>query len=439
MEISDIERLIKLLFEQWLEKKNEQKAKSTKIQYSGPVFEKEEYNSMLDAIFNDWWSGGKYTVEAERLLADISSRNHGLVINSGSSANLILMSGAKDLYFNDGDKILTLSCGFPTTVNPIITSRLVPLFVDIDIETLNLDPNLLETCAKADDKIKGVFVAHTLGFKNDIDAILDIARRHGLQIFFDCCDAYGTKYNGKPIQAYGKAASFSFYVAHHATMGEGGGLVTNDPDLHITMRGFRNWGRYCASTECCIRSVNRDVFCPTTKLTMNCDLPKDYMVNYQYEWLGYNLKPLDLQSAILCAQLRKLDRFDDMRRKNYKLFSDYFRKNNRFNIKVWEIDADVSPFAYPMLIPEDVPFKRKHLLDYLQQKGIESRLLFGGNLMRHPAYSKNKNLWESVGTHNNADVLAERFIMVGVSQINSEEKTQKIIDVLDSFFKSWRK
>lgn len=439
MEISILEKLIKNLFEQWVEKKKEQKSNLNKIQYSGPVIEKEEYNSMLDSIFNDWWSGGKYTVISEKKLAEISLRNCGLLANSGSSANLLLMSGAKELYFNDGDKILTLSCGFPTTVNPIITNRLIPVFVDIDIETLNLNPSLLEDCVKSDNKIKGVFVAHTLGFKNDIDSILDIAKKYNLQVFFDCCDAYSTKYKGKPIQAYGKAATFSFYVAHHITMGEGGGVVTNDDELHITMRGFRNWGRYCASTECCMRSIDPNLFCPTTKLTKDCDLPKDYMVNYQYEWLGYNLKPLDLQAAILYEQILKLGKFDDIRKSNYKLFSDYFESNNVFGIKTWEIDEDVSPFSYPMLIPKNAPFKRKHLLDHLQQNKIESRLLFGGNLMRHPAYSKNSHLWESFGTHNNANDITERFIMVGVSQVNGAEKTKKIIDVLDSFFDSWKK
>lgn len=434
MNIQDTEKLIKILFEQWVKQKQDLNLDSDKIQYSGPLLEKEEYSGMLDAIFNNWWSGGKYTVEAENMLATISHRNHGLLTNSGSSANLVLLSGAKEFYFKDGDKILTLSCGFPATVTPIIINKLIPVFVDIDIDTLNLNPTLLEDCIKSDNKIKGIFIAHTLGFKNDIDAILSIARKYGLQVFFDCCDTLGTKYKGEPIQLYGKAATFSFYVAHHITMGEGGGIVTNDEELHITMRSFRNWGRYCTSPNCCIRSLNKNAFCPTKKLTVNCDLPSDYTVNYQYEQLGYNLKPLDLQAAILTEQLKKLERFDLIRKRNYKLFLDFF-KDNKFNIKTWNIDNEVSPFAFPMLIPEKAPFKRKHLIDYLKRNQIESRLLFGGNLMRHPAFSNKKYLWESYGTHNNSNIITERFLMLGVSHINSEEKINRVIEVLSTFFK----
>jgi CDP-6-deoxy-D-xylo-4-hexulose-3-dehydrase len=436
MEIIDIQNSIKCLFDLWIEKKNKETETLDKIRYSGPKLGKEEYERMLDAIFNNWWCGGKFTFETERKLAKTSNRDYGLLFNSGSSANLALMSAAKELYFEDGDKILTLSCGFPTTVNPIISNFLRPLFVDIDLKTLNLSPSLLEEVLDQDKKVKGVFVAHTLGFKSDIDALLNIARKYNVQIFFDCCDAYGTKYNGEPIQNYGKAATFSFYVAHHLTMGEGGGVVTNDDELNLVMRGFRNWGRYCALPNCCIRSSDPTMFCPTTKLTKDCSLPKDYIVNYQYEWLGYNLKPLDLQCAILYEQLDKLDEFNRIRKNNYGLLFD-FMKQCRFGFRLWEIDNETSPFAFPFIIPEDAPFKRSHLTDFLRRNKIESRLLFGGNLMRHPAYEKKKHLWESYGEHTNANILTERFMMLGVSQILSSQHIEKVITVLDEFFKKW--
>ena len=434
--IKDVENTIKVLFSLWAEKKNGEFEAREKIQYSGPLIGKEEYNKMLDAIFANWWSGGHYTIEAERKLADISSRNHALLANSGSSANLMLMSAAKELYFNDGDKIITLSCGFPTTVNPIISNFLKPLFVDIKLENLGLEPSLLEEVLQKDKKVKGVFIGHTLGFKSDIDEILDIARKYNTLVFFDCCDGYGTFYKGKPLQSYGKAATFSFYVAHHVTMGEGGGVVTNDDKLHLVMRGFRNWGKYCASPECCIRSVDPNAFCSTTRLTYDCDLPDDYMVNYQYEWLGYNLKPLELQSAILCEQLKKLGPFNEIRRENYRMFFE-FMTNCKFDFYLWEIDEETSPFAFPFIIPEDVPFQRKHLINFLKQNKVESRLLFGGNLTRHPAYVKKEHLWECYGEHHNADLLTERFLMLGVSQINNKSKTAKVISILDDFFKQW--
>ncbi len=431
----DIETQIKLLFDSWVDETNAEVAQQEKVRYAGPVLGREEYSNILDALFNNWWSGGSFTFDAEKSLAVMSDRNHGLLTNSGSSANLLLMEAAKELYFKEGDKILTLSCGFPTTVNPIISAGLVPVFVDLDLETLNLSPEVLDRALSKDKDIKGVFVAHTLGFKSDIDSLLTVVRKHGAELFFDCCDAYGTKYKGSPIQSYGKAASFSFYVAHHLTMGEGGGIVTNDSELLTTMRGFRNWGRYCGSHNCCIRSKNPSMFCPTTKLTKDCKLPSDYIVNYQYEWLGYNLKPLELQSAMLSAQIPKLEHFNDIRRRNYNKLLEYI-KSTEIGIKTWEIDEETSPFAFPMLL-EKTPFSRKHLVDYLQRNNIETRMLFGGNLMRHPAYDKKKHLWEQFGTHTNSDNIAENFVMLGVSPVNDDDKIDTVIQAIDSFIKKW--
>ncbi len=436
MNRDQIENQIKVLFTEWVNKKNEEDSNRKKIRYAGPVIGQEEYMNMLDAIFSDWWSAGKYTLQAEKKLAEISDRNYGLLCNAGSSANLLLMSAAKELYFEDGDKIITLSCGFPTTVNPIIQNRLIPVFVDIDLDDLNLNPNIFEEVIKSDKRIKGLFVAHTLGFKSKINEILDIARKYNIHVFFDNCDSYGTFYNERPIQAFGKAATFSFYVAHHITMGEGGGIVTNDEELHSTMRGFRNWGRYCSSPNCCIRSEHPELFCPINKLTKKCDLPNDYMVNYQFEYLGYNLKPLELQSAILIKQIDRMSEFSTIRKKNYKRLYDYFSKS-KYKFKIWEIEDDVSPFSFPFLIPDNSPFTRKHMIDFLKRNGIETRVLFGGNLMRHPAYQKNKHLWEFYGNHINADKITENFLMIGVSQVNTEEHIEIILNKLDDFFKQW--
>jgi CDP-6-deoxy-D-xylo-4-hexulose-3-dehydrase len=427
---NDLEVLIKTLFTQWVELKKSDQIE--KIQYAGPILDSTDYDNMLDAIFNDWWSGGSFTIKAEKKLAFLSNRNYGLLANSGSSSNLLLMAAAKELYFNEGDKIITLSCGFPTTVNPIIQNGLIPVFIDIDLETLGVSLNLLEDCIKSDKKIKGIFIAHTLGFKSNIEAILDLGRKYNLQIFFDCCDAYGTLYKGKPIQTYGKAATFSFYAAHHVTMGEGGGVVTNDADLHLAMRGFRNWGRYCSSMECCCRSLDKELMCSPHKLTTKCDLSNDYIVNYQYEWLGYNLKPLELQSAILLSQLDKLDQFNTIRKKNYTRLYRFFK--NVDGVTTWSIDDEVSPFAFPMLL-DNKKYKRKHLMDFLNQNKIENRLLFGGNLMKHPAYTKCSDKWECFSApHYNADRIMNDFLMLGVSPVITEVKMIKLIEKLTQFF-----
>ena len=434
MKKSDIEKQIKILMSQWVIKNQQERV--DKVRYAGPVLGEEEYEHMLSAIFNDWWSGGKFTLEAETKLAEVSQRNHGLLTNSGSASNLLLISAAKELYFKDGDKILTLSCGFPTTVNPIIQNGLIPIFVDISLDDLNLDPKVLEDALSKDNDIKGVFVAHTLGFKSRVDEILNIARKYNVLVFFDNCDAYGTKYKGKPIQSYGKASTYSFYVAHHITMGEGGGVTTNDIELHTTMRGMRNWGKHCGSPVCCIRAENPDCFCPTAKLTKDSELPSDYMVNYQFEWLGYNLKPLDLQAAILSKQLDRMEEFDKIRKENYNKLYSYFN-NLPINFKTWEIDNETSPFSFPILLPENVKFKRKHLIDHMKRSKIETRVLFGGNLMKHPAYVNKKDKWESFGTHENADNIMNNFLMFGISQVNTKEDIDKIKNSMDEFIKQW--
>ena len=435
--MKELEKTIKYLMRLWAEKNLKEQTKIEKVLYSGPIIGPDEYEHMMDAIFNNWWSGGKFTIETENKIATISQRNNCLLFNSGSSANLALMSAAKEIYFKDNDKILTLACAFPTTVNPIIQNNLTPVFTDISLDNFGLDPQVFEDCLKSHD-IRGVFIPHHLGFPNDIDAILNIARKHDIIVFFDCCDAYGTTYNGKPIQQYGKASTLSFYVAHHITMAEGGGIVTNDSKLNTIMRGMRNWGRHCASENCCVRSVNPEVFCPGVKLTTNDDLPEDYIVNYQYEWMGYNLKPLELQSAILCKQLDKLDYFNKRRIENYnKLYNFINTLNLPYKIKTWPLEPGISPFAFPMILPEDAPFKRKHLINFLKHNNIECRLLFSGNITRHPAYKNKSSKWEVYGTLTNSDIITERFIMLGVAPIITEEKINKVQDKLNEFFKSW--
>jgi CDP-6-deoxy-D-xylo-4-hexulose-3-dehydrase len=435
MDKKEIEKQIRTLFELWVSEKK--KEKLDKVRYAGPVLEKEEYDGLLDAIFSDWWSGGKYSLQAEKDLAEFSGRNFGLLANSGSSANLLLMSAAKELYFKNGDKILTLSCGFPTTINPIINNRLIPLFVDIDLEDFGLNPELLTDALKKDKKIKGVFIAHTLGFKGKIDEILSVCEEHNVKLFFDSCDAYGTVHKGKPIQSYGIASTFSFYVAHHLTMGEGGGVVTDDPNFHLTMRGFRNWGRYCAATNCCVRALKPELFCPLGKLTQDTEVPDDYAVNYTYEWMGYNLKPLEIQAAILIAQIKKLKRFDGIRKKNYRQLYNHFSKITKYNFKTWQIDDDISPFSFPLLIPKDAKFSRKDLVSHMSKNKIETRLLFGGNLTKHPAYANSPDDWQMFGEQKNSDTIMEDFIMFGVSQVNEEHHIDKVITEMDAFLNKW--
>lgn len=434
---ADVEGEIRALFGEWSGLASEGEASLRKVRYSGPVFGAPEYDALLDAVFAGWWSGGRFTIEAERKLAAISDRNHAVLFNSGSSANLALMLAARERYFQSGDKILTLSCGFPTTVNAIITAGLVPVFVDIDLAGLAISPEVVADALKADPAIRGIFVAHTLGFPANVRAITETARANGVEVFYDCCDAYGTEVGGRPLAAFGKAATFSFYVAHHATCGEGGGVVTNDPELHAILRGIRSWGRYCAAAECCVRAEHPESFCPPARLSKDADLPEDYAVNYQYEWLGQNLKPLEIQSSILSVQLGRLAEFNEARRRNYATLLDAFRRYER-HFKLWDLPPGVSPFAFPVLLDDTAPFKRKHLVDHFSRSRIETRLLFGGNLSRHPAYRRRPEAWEMLGgPHGNADAIVDRFFMIGVAPVVTPERAAYVVERLDAFMAGW--
>ena len=433
-DLKELESVIKMLMRTWAEEKIAQEDVG-KIRYAGPVLGAEEYSAIMTALFDNWWSGGKHTISAEKKLAQISNRNHALLLNSGSSANLVLMEAVRNLYLNQGDKVLTLACGFPTTVNAIIKSGLTPVLADIDLETLNINPQVMVEAAKKEN-IKAVFLPHTLGFKNYVDELLDAARELNLIVLFDACDAYGTKYKGNPIQNYGKAATLSFYVAHHMTMGEGGAVVTNDDDLARVMKGMRNWGKYCASDNCCIRSVDPSVFCPTTRLTLDSPIPNDHPVSYIYEWIGYNLKPLEIQSAMLSCQMDKLDGFNQARKKNYTILYDYFKKS-KIPFKIWDMDEDTSPFSFPMIIPKEAPFIRKHFIDFLKRNKVETRVIFGGNLMRHPAYYKNEGTCIQYGDLINSNTIMEQALMLGVSHVNSEDTTLKMVDIIDEFLKKY--
>ncbi len=427
-----IETEIKRLFGLWSVIQEENNKNIDKIRYSGPVLSKDDYSKMLDAIFNGWMSGGSFTIDAEDKISKISNRKYSLLFNSGSSANLALLFGIKELYLKDGDKILTAACGFPTTINAILFNNLKPVFIDIDLKSLNIDIGILESAIIHDKDIKAIFIPHNLGFSCSINYILDLCKRYKIIPMFDACDAYGTIYEGEYVQHFGEASTMSFYAAHHVTCGEGGAVTTDNKELYQIMRGFRNWGRYCSSDKCCIRAKNPAAFCPTSKLTKSDQLPDDYIVNYQYEWIGQNLKPIELQSAILFSQLDMLDTFNNTRRGNYRFLLDTL-KLAQCNLGMWDIDNNTSPFAFPILLPQNSSYTRKDLVDFLKKHKIESRLLFGGNLTKHPAYIKCVNKWEIFGNLNNSDIIMNKFLMVGVSPVNGLFNMVKISDVLKEF------
>ena len=209
-------------------------------------------------------------------------------------------------------------------------------------------------------------------------------------------------------------------------------ITTNDQELYTIMKGIRSWGRYCSCKQCCIRSELPNVFCPQNKYTRNSDLPSDYIVNYQYEWLGYNLKPLELQAAILTEQLKKLDSFTEQRRANYFKLLDFFKKN-KFDVSVWDLPKGISPFAFPILVS---PCKRKRIVSELNRSGVETRFLFGGNLVRHPAYQNCSSYWEKLDNLSNSDLITESCLMFGVSQVNDLATMELMIEKIDKVFRN---
>lgn len=428
---AELESLIRILFNEWA---NKGEAPIDKIRYSGPLMGPEEYQSMLDVIFSGWASGGQKTLQAEALLSEVSLRNHSLLVNSGSSANLVAMCAARHHYFKEGDKIATLSCGFPTTVTSIINAGLTPVFCDLDMADLGLNPDYLDRILEQDKKIRGVFYAHTLGFAGQVDEVLDVCRRHDVVCGFDCCDAYGTKYKGKPLQSYGKFSTFSFYSAHHITsFGHCGAISTNDTELYGSMRSISRWGRYCSSPQCCIRSLpnGRNLFCPTTKLTPKCDLPEDYDVSYQFEYLGYNLQTSELQAAVVLEQLKKLPAFDERRRTNYAQLYTFFERELS-DFKIWPISPETSPFSFPFLVPARL--RRRDVVNALRRAKIESRMLFGGELYKHPAFEKNTGCWEkTLDSHENSAKILETALMLGCSQILDEAQIAKLCECMSQF------
>lgn len=356
----------------------------TWIRYAGRVFSEEEYISLVDAVLDGWITSGRYSEEFEYEFSKYLGVSSSLIVNSGSSANLIALSSltSESLGLNrlkSGDEVITVAAGFPTTVNPIVQNRAIPVFVDIDENTYNI--NVEEVESAISERTKAIMVAHTLGNPFDVDAILKIVNDHGLYLIEDNCDALGSKYKGRKTGTFGHLSTQSFYPAHHITMGEGGAVNTNDPVLERIARSFRDWGRDCycetgASDSCGMRFNQKFG-----------ELPLGYDHKFVYSHIGYNLKATDLQAAIGVVQLKKLDDFVMRRRSNFqklygilKAYEDYFALPKSLP------SAEPSWFAFPITIRDDSGFFRRDIVNFLEKRKIMTRMLFAGNLIKHPAY-----------------------------------------------------
>ncbi len=351
---------------------------------SGKVLGVEELHNMLDATLDMWLTTGRFNDAFEKELARFFGLKYALSTNSGSSANLLAMSALtspklKERQLHAGDEVITVAAGFPTTVNPIIQNQLVPVFVDVDLNTLNLDVSQLEEARS--EKTKAVFIAHTLGNVFDLDAVVAFCEKHGLWLIEDNCDALGSRYNGKLTGTFGHIATLSFYPAHHITMGEGGAVLTNDSRLYNILMSFRDWGRDCWCPP------GKDNTCGSRFCFQLGSLPKGYDHKYSYSHIGYNLKITDWQAACGLAQLKKADGFIEQRKANFKrLLEGLSPLGEHLILPTTSAKADPSWFGFAITVKETAPFSKKDLVEYLESKGIGTRHLFAGNLLRQPAY-----------------------------------------------------
>ncbi len=385
-------------------------AGSTIIPPSGKVLDGDELKAMVDASLDGWLTTGRFNDAFEKKLATYLGVRYALTTNSGSSANLLAFSALTSERLGDraikpGDEVIGVAAGFPTTVNPIIQFGAVPVFVDIDIATHNIDVSKME--AAISSKTKAVMIAHSLGNPFNIKAVMELCKKHNLWLIEDNCDALGSRYNGQLTGTFGDIGTLSFYPAHHITMGEGGAVFTNNSKLKKIIESFRDWGRDCYCPG------GKDNTCGKRFCWQLGDLPEGYDHKYTYAHLGYNLKITDMQAACGLAQMDKLESFVQARKDNFKYLSDRLKSCEEFLILPEATEnSDPSWFGFLITIKPDANIRRVDLLEYLDQHKIGTRLLFAGNLTRQP-YMKNQNYRVS-GDLTNTDIVMNNTFWVGV-------------------------
>ena len=349
---------------------------------SGKLLGEEELMNMIDASLDMWLTAGRFNKEFETKFAKYLGVKFALSTNSGSSANLLAFSALTSHKLGEralkkGDEVISVAAGFPTTINPIIQHGMVPVFVDCEVGTYNIDADKIEEAISP--KTKAIFLAHTLGNSYDLDKIMALAEKYNLWVIEDSCDALGGEYKGRKIGTIGHIGTFSFYPAHHLTMGEGGAVITNDPQLYKIIMSFRDWGRDC----CC--PPGRDGVCGKRFTQQLGNLPYGYDHKYTYSHIGFNLKITDWQAALGCSQIDKLDSFLEIRRRNAALLSEKLADLKDYLI-LPEVREGVKPswFGYLISVKENAPFTKQEMVEYLENNKIGTRQLFAGNILRQP-------------------------------------------------------
>jgi CDP-4-dehydro-6-deoxyglucose reductase, E1 len=403
----------------------------TRLSYAGRVYDASEIVSLVASSLDYWLTLGPYGDKFERRMQEFFHSSDFVLVNSGSSANLLMIATVcareLDQLLGDtakprlvpGDELITPAVTFPTTLTPIVQNQLVPVFVDCEIGTYNINPALIE--AAIGPRTRGIFVPHTLGNPCDLDVIMEIAGRHNLWVLEDCCDGLGSTFDGNLVGTFGDMASLSFYPAHHITMGEGGGVAINHPRLKKTSRSIRDWGRDCW----CDPGKNNT--CGKRFEWKLGDLPEGYDHKYIYSNLGYNLKPTDMQAAIGLVQMDKAPEFIERRRQNFwRLYDGLTPIEDRIILPVVNPKADPSPFGFPITVRGGLD--RTKLVRALEDANIETRLVFGGNILRQPGF---KDIPKRIhGSLDQSDGIMRRAFFVGVYPGLASEAIDYMIDVI---------
>ena len=403
----------------------------TRVQYAGRVYDEEELIAAVDACLDFWLTAGPRAEVFEERLAEYVGVRNALAVNSGSSANLVavttLCSPRMAHPFQPGDEVITPAVGFPTTVAPIVQNGLVPVFVDCQLGTYNLDPKQLEPALS--DRTRALFFAHTLGNPTEMEPVMAFARAHHLTVIEDTCDALGSTYDGRRVGSFGDLGTLSFYPAHHMTTGEGGAVITSDPLLARIAHSVRDWGRDCQ----CTYSSPPEGACGRRFAWQVPGLDEPYDHRYVFVEVGYNLKMTDVQAAIGVVQLGKLPDFIAARKRNFAHLYAGLRRYEEFLIlPTWSDRADPAWFAFPITVRPEAPFNRRALATWLEDRNIETRFLFAGNIVRQPGYRHIEH--RVIGDLSNSDLVLRATFFIGVYPGLDDSRICYILEAFADFF-----
>jgi CDP-6-deoxy-D-xylo-4-hexulose-3-dehydrase len=396
---------------------------------SGKLIGAQELKNMVDAALDGWLTTGRFNDQFEVELAKFLGIKHLITVNSGSSANLVAFNTLTSPKLGDraikpGDEVLGVAAGFPTTVNPILQFGAVPVFVDVELGTYNIDASKIE--AAITPKTKAIMLAHTLGNPFNLDAVVAICKKYNLWLIEDCCDALGSTYKGQMVGSFGDIGTLSFYPAHHITMGEGGAVFTNNAELKTIAESFRDWGRDCYCPP------GKDNTCSKRFCWKLGNLPEGYDHKYTYSHLGYNLKITDMQAACGVAQLQRAAEFVQKRKENFEILKTKLKSCEEFLLLPQAtVNSDPSWFGFPITLKENSPVSRLDLLTYLDQNKVGTRLLFAGNLTRQPYMLGRK--FRVVGELTNTDVVMNNTFWIGVQPALTKDMMQFAVSKIEAF------